>query len=68
MPDIHPITEWNVASDDWHCPRATNDLREGGAFSYRMESRDGAHGFDFEGTFVEVSPPQRPNVNCCGIA
>jgi uncharacterized protein YndB with AHSA1/START domain len=53
------ITEWNFASDDWHCTRATNDLREGGAFSYRMESRDGAHGFDFEGEFVEVSQPHR---------
>jgi uncharacterized protein YndB with AHSA1/START domain len=51
------ITEWNFASPDWHCPRAESDLREGGAFSYRMEARDGSFGFDFGGTFLTVSPP-----------
>lgn len=35
------ITGWNFASDDWHCPRATNDLRVGGKYSARMEARDG---------------------------
>lgn len=53
------ITEWNFASPDWCCPRASNDLREGGAFCYRMEARDGSFGFDFEGVFVELSPPVR---------
>ena len=24
------ITQWSYASDDWHTPRAENDLREGG--------------------------------------
>jgi uncharacterized protein YndB with AHSA1/START domain len=50
------IMAWNNASDDWHSPRAQNDLRPGGKFNYRMESRDGKEGFDFEGTFVEVVP------------
>ena len=50
------VTEWNFASADWHCPRAQNDLREGGTFCYRMEARDGSVGFDFEGTFLELSP------------
>ncbi len=51
------ITAWNFASPDWHCPRAENDLREGGAFRYRMEARDGSFGFEFEGRFLQVSPP-----------
>ncbi len=53
------ITEWNFASTDWHCPRADNELREGGAFCYRMEARDGSFGFDFEGKFLRVSPPTK---------
>lgn len=48
------ITKWNHASDDWHSPRAENDLRVGGKFSYRMEAKDGSMGFDFEGTYDTV--------------
>jgi len=48
------ITQWNFASDDWHCPSATVDLREGGAFFSRMEARDGSSGFDFEGVFTRL--------------
>ncbi|RYZ58678.1 MAG: hypothetical protein EOO14_09425 [Chitinophagaceae bacterium] len=29
-------------------------MREGGRFSYRMESKDGSMGFDFSGTFTKV--------------
>ena len=43
------ITRWNHASDEWHTPRATNDLRPGGRFEFRMEARDGSVGFDFGG-------------------
>lgn len=50
------ITQWNPASDDWHCPRAENDLRVGGRFSSRMEARDGSFGFDFGGTYTAVKP------------
>jgi uncharacterized protein YndB with AHSA1/START domain len=50
------INQWNAASDDWHNPRSTNDLRPGGRFSYRMEARDGSFGFDFEGTYTTVVP------------
>lgn len=50
------VMRWNKASDDWHCPNATNDLRVGGAFNYRMEACDGSVGFDFEGTFTDVQP------------
>ena len=49
------ITKWNNASDDWHTPRAENDLRVGGKFTSRMEARDGSSGFDFGGVYDEVT-------------
>nr|WP_314859615.1 SRPBCC family protein [uncultured Undibacterium sp.] len=48
------IKQWNAASDDWHTTASTVDLREGGAFSSRMEAKDGSMGFDFEGTFTKI--------------
>ncbi len=48
------ITQWNAASDDWHTTKATVDLRVGGAFSSRMEAKDGSMGFDFAGTFTRI--------------
>ena len=57
--DPASVMRWNAASDDWHCPRAVNDLRAGGTYDYRMEARDGSHGFDMAGTFLEVTPPTR---------
>lgn len=53
------IMKWNFASDDWCCPKATIDLREGGSFNYRMESKDGKYGFDFSGTYTAVIPEKR---------
>jgi uncharacterized protein YndB with AHSA1/START domain len=50
------ITEWNFASEDWHCPDAAVDLRVGGTYKARMEAKDGSLGFDFEGIFEEVEP------------
>lgn len=50
------IMAWNAASDDWHTTAATVDLRVGGAFSSRMEARDGSFGFDFAGTYTRVEP------------
>lgn len=49
------ICRWNQASDDWHTPRAENDLRTGGSFTYRMEAKDGSFGFDFGGTYDQVT-------------
>lgn len=48
------IKQWNAASDDWHTTAATVDLRVGGAFSSRMEAKDGSMGFDFAGTYTNV--------------
>ena len=50
------IVQWNAASDDWHTTAAQVDLREGGAFSSRMEARDGSQGFDFAGTYTRIVP------------
>lgn len=50
------ITQWNQASEDWHTPSAENDLRVGGKYSSRMESKDGTIGFDFWGVYDEVVP------------
>lgn len=49
------VTKWNAASEDWHSPSASNDLRVGGEFSYRMEAKDGSFGFDFGGVYDEVT-------------
>lgn len=54
--DPDAIVAWNSPSDDWHTTKAHTDLRSGGAFTYRMEARDGSAGFDFSGTYTEVRP------------
>ena len=48
------IKRWNAASHDWHTTTATVDLRVGGAFSSRMEAKDGSMGFDFAGTYTKL--------------
>lgn len=53
------ITQWNSASEDWHCPSAANDLRKGGKYVARMEARDGSVGFDFEAIYDEVVDRKR---------
>jgi len=50
------IVNWNYASEDWHSPRAENDLRTGGNFNVRMEAKDGSVGFDFCGNYTNVIP------------
>ena len=50
------IVLWNTASSDWHTTKASVDLREGGAFSSRMEAKDGSFGFDFEGRYTKIVP------------
>lgn len=52
------ITQWYFASDDWHAPSATNDLRVDGRFKTRMEAKDGSFGFDFEGTYTNIDGKQ----------
>ncbi len=52
------IMQWCNASDDWHAPRAENDIKVGGNFSTRMEAKDGSMGFDFGGVYDEVNENQ----------
>lgn len=53
------IMKWNAASEDWHTTASNVDLREGGAFSSRMEAKDGSFGFDFAGTYTKVVENKR---------
>jgi uncharacterized protein YndB with AHSA1/START domain len=57
--DPKHIVNWCFASDDWHCPKAENDLKVGGTFSTTMASKDGAISFDFGGTYTEVAPMKK---------
>lgn len=52
--DPEHIIHWNYASEDWHTPRAENDLRIGGRFMSRMEARDGSNGFEFSGKYNNI--------------
>ena len=56
--DPKHILHWNNASNDWHTPKAENDLRVGGKFLSRMEAKDGSFGFDFSGVYDEVKTHQ----------
>jgi uncharacterized protein YndB with AHSA1/START domain len=48
------IMQWNNASNDWHCPAATNAVKKGGQFCYTMAAKDGTMQFDFIGIFDDV--------------
>ncbi|MEZ4394310.1 MAG: SRPBCC family protein [Polyangiales bacterium] len=50
------IVQWNAASEDWHTTQSSVDLRVGGAFSSRMEAKDGSFGFDFAGVYTNIVP------------
>ncbi|RFZ84938.1 polyketide cyclase [Mucilaginibacter terrenus] len=48
------IMQWNVMSDDWHCPHAENDPKTGGRFNFVMALKDGSFSFDFAGVYTDV--------------
>ncbi len=50
---IH-IQNWYFASNEWHCPKALNNLVIGEKFNIRMETKDGSFGFDFEGKYTNI--------------
>ena len=52
----HHICQWYFASDDWHAPRAENDIKTGWKFKTNMAAKDGSMSFDFEGTYTNVVP------------
>ena len=53
------IMQWNNASPGWHTPKASNDLRQGGKFSFTMAAKDGSMSFDFEGVYDAVKPNEQ---------
>jgi uncharacterized protein YndB with AHSA1/START domain len=50
------VMQWNHASDDWYCPKATNDFKAGGNFCYTMSSVDNKTSFDFGGMYTKIDP------------
>ena len=53
------IMQWNNPSDDWHNLLVEVDLRDEGAFLFRMQSKDGRDGFDYEGKYDKVITNER---------
>lgn len=53
------IVNWNFASPDWCCPKASVDLQKEGVFSYTMAAKDGSLQFDFLGTFKRIDKYNR---------
>lgn len=54
--DPQAIMQRNHASDDWHCPASSVDLRVGGLFSATMAAKDGSFSFDFTWQYDVVEP------------
>jgi uncharacterized protein YndB with AHSA1/START domain len=54
--DPKHILKWNFADSSWHCTKAENNLKVGGKFNYRMESKQENFGFDYYGVFEEIIP------------
>lgn len=50
------IKQWNNTIDGWHTTHVENDVRNKGAFNFRMESLDGELSFDYKGTYRKVLP------------
>jgi uncharacterized protein YndB with AHSA1/START domain len=48
------ITQWCTATEEWHTPKSSNDLRVGGKFNSTMAAKDGSMSFDFEGVYTKV--------------
>ena len=52
------IEKWYFTSDQWHCPRADNNLRVGGSFNFRIEAKNHKFGYNFTGMYDEVIPKE----------
>ncbi len=53
------IENWMYASSDWECPKAVNDVRVGGRFSFTLASKDKTSSFDFSGIYTAVEEKVR---------
>lgn len=61
---IEAIKIWNIPFEDWHCPKAINNLKDGGTFFYRMERKDAMEGFDYSGVYDRVIPLKSIESTC----
>jgi uncharacterized protein YndB with AHSA1/START domain len=52
--DPDSIVRWNHADNSWYCPKASNDFRVGGTFSYIMAAKDNSTSFDFNGIYTSI--------------
>jgi len=50
------IKQWNIPFPNWLCPDVMNDIREGGSFCFKMQTKDGKEGFEHAGTYDKVIP------------
>ena len=48
------IAQWNRPDNNWHSPKVEIDLKESGAFFFRMETKDGRFGFDHSGKYDRI--------------
>lgn len=48
------VMNWKHAGDDWHCPKAENNLEVGKSFTYTMAAKNGEMSFDFSGIYTEI--------------
>jgi uncharacterized protein YndB with AHSA1/START domain len=51
------LLQWYSAGGGWTTPHAHTDPRKGGKFNIGFAGPDGKTGFDFTGTYDEVTPP-----------
>jgi uncharacterized protein YndB with AHSA1/START domain len=51
------LLQWYSAGDGWTTPHAHSDAVPGGRFNIGFQGPDGKTGFDFTGTYDEVTPP-----------
>lgn len=50
------IKQWNIPFANWHCPEVINDVRAGGQFCFKMQTKDGKEGFDHTGIYDRIIP------------
>lgn len=53
------LLHWHYAAEGWTTPFAETDPRAGGKFRIGFKSPDGKNDFTFEGTYHEVTAPER---------
>lgn len=54
--DPEHIQKWNNAMEGWQTTNVKNDVRNGGKFNFRMESKKENRSFDYKGVYDEVVP------------